>query len=190
MLPVLQQFAVSAEADPGLLQALGIDYRLLVFQAIAFLVLLWFLAKFVYPPLSKMLDERQKAIDDSAAAAGKAEANAREAEERIEKLLTHAQSEASDIVGTAHKESVAMVAEAETKAAKRAEYIAAQAREQLQLDIAEAKQQLQSQTIELVGLATERIIKTKLDGKKDAELVADALSEAAPVGSRRAKVAK
>ena len=70
----LQTFAETAETDGGLFGALGIDWRLLILQIVAFLIMVWVLGKFVYPWLMKSVDERQANIEAAAKAAKKAEA--------------------------------------------------------------------------------------------------------------------
>ena len=56
---VINYFAESSSASGNVFIALGIDWRLLILQIIAFLILVWLLAKFVYPWLLKQVDERQ-----------------------------------------------------------------------------------------------------------------------------------
>ena len=73
----LTQFANSETAEKAdLFSSIGIDWKLLVLQTIAFLILLWFLKKFVYPSLVAMLDKREKMIEESVRAARVAEKNA------------------------------------------------------------------------------------------------------------------
>ncbi len=51
------QFAATEEVASGdILTTLGIHWELLVFQIIAFLILVWALGKFVYPWLMKSVD--------------------------------------------------------------------------------------------------------------------------------------
>lgn len=178
---LLTQFAATetgAEAEKNLFEALGLDLRLLILQIVAFAILVWVLGKFVYPRLIGAIDAREKAIADSVAAAGEAEAKAEEAEANIEKLLERARVEAAEIVETAHKESAAMVAEAESKAKQRSEQIVTDAQKRLAQDVVKAREQLKRETIELVAVATETIVKTKVDGTKDKALIEAALKEA------------
>ena len=55
--------AGESEASAGLFGALGLDLRLLIIQALAFLVLVAILGKFVYPALVKAIDDRREAIE-------------------------------------------------------------------------------------------------------------------------------
>ena len=68
---LLTQFAseTAAEGASSPIKALGIDVKLLVFQIIAFTILTWLLSKYVFPILMKAVDDRQKKIDESNAAA-------------------------------------------------------------------------------------------------------------------------
>lgn len=164
-------------ASPGLLQALGIDGKLLLEQAIAFLILVAILAKFVYPALIKAIDNRRDQIEAGMKEAKEAGEALQKAEAKVADMLTDARKEADEIIARTHKEAGAVVANAEEKAKVRAEQIVKDARAQLDTDVAKARQALKKDTIELVALATEKIVKEKLDPKKDASLVTDALQE-------------
>lgn len=173
---------VMAEAagheQPGFFEALGIDWKLLVLQTIAFLVLLWFLGKFVYPPLTKMLDKREADIEAGVKAAQAAEKKADEAKNEVEKLLKQARSEANDIVATAKEEANATVEAADAKAKTRAERIVADAQEQIEKDVLAARKVLRDETLDLVAQATEKVIGKTIDAKVDQTVIASAVKEA------------
>jgi F-type H+-transporting ATPase subunit b len=170
----------SAEAsNPGLLQALGIDGKLLLEQTVAFLILVAILAKFVYPALIKAVDNRRDQIEAGMKEAKEAGEALVKAEARVADMLAEARKEADDIIARTQKESGSMIAEAEEKAKVRADQIVADARAQLDTDVTKARQALKKDTIELVALATEKVVKQKLDVKKDASLITEALQEKA-----------
>lgn len=168
----------SSSQDKTLFGALGIDWRMLILQLIAFGFLVWILGKFVYPHLLKAIDDREKSINDSVKAASEAEANAERTQAEVEKLFKEAREEAASIVATAHTEASAMVKEAEERAKSRSEQIVADARTQLDQDVAKARKALRAEATELVALATEKIVRQKIDTKQDAALIASALEEA------------
>lgn len=167
--------AHEAAASPGLLDALGINGKLLLEQAIAFLILVAILGKFVYPALVKAIDARRDQIEAGQKEAKEAAEALEKAEAKVTDLLADARKEADEIIARSHKETTTMVAEAEEKAKVRAEQIIKDARAQLDTDIAKARQALKKDTIELVALATEKIVKEKLDERKDANLITEAL---------------
>ena len=168
---LLTNFASEAAANQGLLQALGIDWKLLVEQAIAFLILVWVLGKFVYPTLVKSIDQRRAAIESSLEEAKKVQEDSANAEEKIEKLLAEARKEADDIVKRSHQEATTIVADAEAKAKTRAESFLKDAHAQLEADVNKARQILKKDTIGLVASATEQLLHEKVDAKKDEALI-------------------
>ena len=166
-------------SEAGLFGALGIDWRILIVQIIAFLVFVWLVGKFIFPFLIKFIDAREAAITASIAAANEAEAKAEQSQADIEKLLKEARADAAAVIDVAHKEAAQMVKDAEDKAKKRGDQIIADSRAQLAIDIRKAQEALRRETTELVALATEKIIREKIDAKKDQQLIETAIKEAA-----------
>lgn len=169
--------AHAAEESQGLFTALGIDWVLLIEQTIAFLILVFLLAKFVYPALMKAVDGRREAIENSMKEAKDAEEALASAEAKVADMLAEARKEADEILARTQQESVTLVADAEDKAKTRAEQIVADARQQLNVDVAKAREALKKDTVELVALATERVVSEKLDTAKDSSLIQKALAE-------------
>ena len=64
--------ATAEESSGGIFGSLGIDWKILILQMIAFGILVFILSKWVYPPILAMLDRRDKLIDDSVKAAKEA----------------------------------------------------------------------------------------------------------------------
>lgn len=174
----LSTFAETAEPKGDIMTALGIDWRLLIVQIVAFLLLVWLLGKFVYPWLMKSVDERQKNIEDAAKLAKKAHESAIETQAETTELLAQARSEAAAIVETAKLEAAEMVSTSEARARTTAESIVADAQTQLQRDIDKARHELHDETLELIALATEKVVRGTHDKKADGRLIADALKEA------------
>lgn len=168
-----------AAASGDIFKSLGIDGQMLLFQGIAFLILVWLLGKFVFPPLMKAVDDRQEAIEAGSKAAEEAQAKAEAAEKEIAKVLATARKEAKDIVTTAKDEATAAISAAEEKAATRAKKIVENAHQQLEKDVIAARKALHNDTIELVAQATETVLGKTVDAKLDKQVVASAVKEAA-----------
>lgn len=179
ILVIASTAAHGAEEQAGLFQALGIDLKLLITQAIAFLILVLILGKFVYPVLIKAVDSRRDQIEAGIKEAKEAQVALEKAEAKVGDMLAEARKEADGILARTHQETNALVAEAETKAKERADQIVKDARTQLQTDVAKARQALKSETIKLVADATEKIVGDKLDQSKDAALITKALQDKA-----------
>ena len=67
----------------------------LFLQAVVFAILVWFTMKFVWPPITKALDERAQKIADGLAAADKAKSELTSANKRVEEELAKSRSEAT-----------------------------------------------------------------------------------------------
>lgn len=176
----LTVFAATSEAssDGGVLAALGIDWTLLVIQLVSFLVLVWLLGKFVYPVFVRIIDERQEKIEASVKAAEIAEQKAEAAQEDVAALLKEARKEAKEIVTTAKDEATAILEASDAKAKSRADKIVKDAHDQLEKDIVAARKALHNDTIELVALATEKVIGNVADAKLDRKIIESAVKEA------------
>ncbi len=169
-----------AEAEPaksGLIQSLGIDWRLLVIQTIAFLILLWVLAKYVYPVLSNMLEKREATIKEGIDAAQAAEKKADKANAEIEKLLDEARKQAGDVVTTAKNEATSIVETATTSAHERTERMIKEAQAEIENEVASARQALRDETISLVALATEKVVGKAMTEPVDKKVIASALKD-------------
>ena len=99
-----------------LLEAFGIDVRLIIIQAVNFGLLLVALTYFLYTPVLKLLKEREEKINQGMKDAEAASLSLSEAAE--EKRL---------IMSAAHKEAEATAARAMTYATEKAEAIVAEA---------------------------------------------------------------
>lgn len=177
MLSTLTQVASTESASGGIFEALGIDWKTLIIQIVAFLILVWLLSKFVYPWLMKSVDERQASIEAGTKAADEAKAKAEAAEKEVAKLLKEARSQATEIVATAKEEAAAAVELAEGKAKQKAEVIVANAHEQIGKDIIAAKKALHNETLELVALATEKVVGESINEKLDNDLIKRAVKD-------------
>lgn len=162
----------------GGIAALGLNWQSFLFQLITFVIVLLILRQFVFKKLIKTLDERRVAVESSLKHAEEAEGKLKKSEETIAGLLADGRKQADEVVAAAHKEAAQMVEEAEAKAAKRAEHIVTEAKAQMDIEVAKVRETLKTETVQLVAAATGQIIKEKLDPKKDAGLIADALKAA------------
>jgi F-type H+-transporting ATPase subunit b len=175
---VFRQFATVAAEKKGIFETLGIDWKILVLQIVAFLILVWLLGKFVYPWLMKSVDERQEKIEESVKAAQAAEAKAESAQEEIKKMLDTARKDAKDIIQTAKDEVDAETEARYEKARLKVEKMIADGHEQLEKDVIAARKRLHNDTIDLVALATEKVVGKAITDKVDDKVIAAAVKEA------------
>lgn len=159
------------------MESLGIDWQTLILQIIAFLILLFLLGKFVFPTLTKILDDRQTKIDLANKAAEHAKIAADEAEVKVSKLLEKARHEAADILSLAKLESENNLNASEMKAKKQAQQIVESAQADISRQIDSAKKALYDETIELVSMATGKIISKSMTDKLDKDFIEESIKE-------------
>lgn len=121
--------------------------------------------------------ERRERIEKSLREAERVEQDLASSREQAQEMVGNASNRAAEIIAAGQKEAEAKrhdrlkTAEAEaTQVFKRAEESIKEERVQLQ-------RELSAQAANLVGLATERVIKKSLDEKSQRKLIADALEE-------------
>lgn len=173
---MLSTFAEAAQSN--MFASLGIDWKMLILQGVAFVIFVVVMAKWVMPPLVKAVDDREKRINDAVSAAAKAEAKAEQAEADVEKALREARKDAADILATAHDEAAATLAKAQDKAKSDAEHIVKNAHDQLEKDIVAAREALRKDTVELVALATEKVVGSTVTKSVDKKLIETSLKSA------------
>jgi F-type H+-transporting ATPase subunit b len=179
MITYVFNFAETAAPKADMFTALGIDWQMLIFQGVAFLILVWILAKFVFPPLLKAVDDRQAKIEESTKAAAEAEKKAEGAEVKIEEALKKARLEATDIVSTAKSEATAAIEKAENQAKTRAERIVSEAHEDIAKEVLSARNTLKKDTLKLVKEAAGVASGHVADDKFDTDIVKKSIQETA-----------
>lgn len=167
----------SSSSNGGIAAALGIDWRLLIMQIAAFLLLVWLLGKYVYPWLMKAVDTRQQNVEDAIRSARTAREAVDRAKADTEALINQAKQEAAKIVDTAKQEAATVVSSSEERARGIAEQITGDAQAQIQKDIARARDELHDETLRLIELATEKVVRETHTQKADDALIKKALKE-------------
>jgi F-type H+-transporting ATPase subunit b len=145
----------------------------LLAQAAVFAIFIWFTARFVWPPLMKAVDERQKKIADGLAAAEKGERALEEAAIRSQEEMKVARNQAQDIIGAANKQATQIVEQARGQARVEADRIAEAARGEVERQVQHAREELRKQVGELAVAGAAKILKREIDAKAHAEVLKD-----------------
>ncbi|AOL99995.1 F0F1 ATP synthase subunit B [Cobetia marina] len=143
----------------------------LIGQAIAFAVFVFFCMKYVWPPVTQALAERQKKIADGLDAASRATRDLELAQEKASETLRESKEEAASIIEQAHKRSNQMIEEAREAARAEGERMVAQARAEITQEINQAKDELRGQVASLAVIGAERILESSIDEAKHRELI-------------------
>jgi F-type H+-transporting ATPase subunit b len=148
------------------------DINLTLFaQAITFAAFIWFTAKFIWPPLMRAVEARQKQIADGLAAGeeGKRslELSGRQAKEEIAK----ARQRAAEIVGQAEKRVSQMIEAAKTAARDEGSREKAAAKAEIEQEVSRAREALRAQVAAIVVAGAEKILRREVDAKVHADLL-------------------
>ncbi|MCL4747472.1 MAG: F0F1 ATP synthase subunit B [Burkholderiaceae bacterium] len=149
----------------------------LIAQIIVFLGLWWFTAKFVWPPITRALDERAKRISDGLAAADKAKADLAATERRVADEMKQARAGAAELRAGAERQGATLVEEARTEAARIIAVAKKAAEEEAALAAQRAREQLRDQVAQLAVAGAERILRREIDAARHAELLANLKNE-------------
>jgi F-type H+-transporting ATPase subunit b len=143
----------------------------LIAQAIVFALFIWFTAKFVWPPLMRAVEARQKTIADGLAAADKGNRSLAEAASKSEEQLKAARAQAQDILSGANKQAGQMVEQAKGTAQTEAERIKAAAREEVEREVNRVKETLRKQVGELAVAGAAQILKREINAQAHADVL-------------------
>jgi F-type H+-transporting ATPase subunit b len=147
----------------------------LIGQSIFFFAFIWFVMKYVWPPVIAALEERKKKIADGLAAAERGKHEKELAQQHAKEELAEAKKQAADIIAQAQKRSNEIVDEAKDAAKEEGERIKAAAQSEIELEINRAKEQLRVQVATIAVEGAEKILKAEIDAKKH-ERVLDELA--------------
>ncbi len=155
----------------SLIEALGLDVRILIAQFINFAVLVFVLWKFAYKPVFKILEERREKIRQGL-----------EDSEKSKKRLEEADLEKESIISEAKKQANQLIEEAKDKAGVRYQEIVLKAKQDLKVVIEDEKQKIaayrqqafnevKKDAASLIASALEKILEEKIDENKDKQLI-------------------
>ena len=143
----------------------------LVLQAIVFAILVWFTMKFVWPPITKALDERAQKIADGLAAADKAKADLADMNKKVEAELSTSRNEAAARMADADRRAQTMVEEAKARATEEGNKIIAAAQAEAQQQVVRAREELREQVAALAVKGAEQILRKEVNPTVHADLL-------------------
>ena len=158
------------------LASLGVDWKLLLAQAINFLVLLFVLRRFAYRPMLEFLEKRSDRIEQGLKDAEAAQAKLLEMEAKEKEMLALARDEARAIVNAAElaakKRDAERLLETEAKTKRFLDEALVKIEEEKKRMLAEAREEFAS----VVNLSVEKILKEKVDAAKEATIIANGVA--------------
>lgn len=143
----------------------------LITQALVFAAFIWFTVRFVWPPLLRAIEARQKRIADGLAAAEQGKKSLESSSRQAELAITEARSRAAEIVAQAEKRGSQVLEEAKVAAKAEGDREKAAAKADIQQEAQRAREQLREQVAALAVAGAEKILRREVDARAHAELL-------------------
>ena len=143
----------------------------LLAQAAVFAVFIWFTAKFIWPPLMRAVETRQKKIADGLAAGEQGQRSLQEASAKSDEALKAARVQAQEILANASKQATQTVEQAKTQAQTEAERIKAAGRDEVVREVNKAREQLRQKVGDLAVTGAAKILKREINAATHADVL-------------------
>lgn len=142
-----------------LIQAFGIDVKLIIVQIINFTLLVGLLSYFLYKPVLKLLADREEKVTQGIKDAEEAAKALAEAEDEKKGIVSAAHKEAEDVALRAKAHADEKAAEVAAVATEKAAGIVATAEEQAENIKLKAKQDSEAEIAKMAVLAAEKVLR-------------------------------
>jgi F-type H+-transporting ATPase subunit b len=140
-------------------------------QLVVFAILVWFTMRFVWPPITKAIDERTQKIADGLSAAERARLELSNANRRVDEQLSAARDDAAKRLADAERLAQSMIEDAKSRAAEEGAKIVAAARAEAQQEMVKAREVLRGQVAELAVRGAEQILRREVNSSVHADLL-------------------
>lgn len=148
------------------------NFNLTLFtQAAAFALFIWFTIRFVWPPLLRAIENRQKQIADGLAAGEEGRKSLEISTREAAQVVAEARGRATEIVAQAEKRAGQLIEDAKLAAREEGEREKAAAKADIQQQIARAREQLRDQVASLAVAGAEKILRREVDAKAHDQLL-------------------
>jgi len=146
-------------------------------QMIVFLILLWFMLKFVVPPFAAAIDARQKKIAEGLSAADRGQKSLDDAKTHAEAVIREARDRANQIIDQASKRSNEIVDAAKQSAVSEGDRLIAAAKQQIELETSKAREALRREVADLTVRSASKVLGREIDAAKHADILGKLATE-------------
>jgi F-type H+-transporting ATPase subunit b len=140
-------------------------------QALVFAGFIWFTIKFVWPPLLRAIETRQKTIADGLAAAEEGKRSLEVSNKRAEEEVRKARDRAAEVLTQAEKRAAQMIEEAKNAAKEEGNREKSAAKAEIAQEITRAREQLRDQVASLAVAGAEKILRREVDARAHGDLL-------------------
>ncbi len=135
----------------------------LIGQMITFSLLVIFTMKYVWPPIMKAMQDRQKRIAEGLASAERGMREQELAEARSAELLEEAKPQAAEIVAQAHRREQEIIEEPKPLARQEGARQPAAAQAEIEQEANRAREQLRGQVVDIAVAGAAKVLEKEVD---------------------------
>lgn len=154
------------------------DFGLLFWMLLAFLIVFCLVAKFGFPIITKMVEERKKYIDESLKKAHEANEKLTGINKESERILNEARIQQAEILNQAKATGDSVIKEAREKAQAESAKIILDAKAQIAAEKENALRDIRQTVADLSIMIAEKVVRQKLaDNNEQQKLIEKMLDE-------------
>jgi F-type H+-transporting ATPase subunit b len=161
----------------GIVETFGIDWPMLIAQAINFLIVAFVIWKFAFKNILSTIKEREKQIADSLSNADKIKLELEETEKQQQETLQEASLEAKKTISIAQEQAKAFIEEQKEDARKQAEEIITKAKLAMEQERERVLREAREEIASLVVLTTSKVLSKDLSEEEKERFSAKATEE-------------
>lgn len=160
-----------------LIEALGLDLRILLAQLINFGILIFVLWRFAYKPVFKLLEERRSKIAQGIKDSEASNLQLKEAELEKKALIAEARKEAAVIIDEAKAKAELKYQEIVNKSKIDIRLVIEDEKAKIAAERNSAMSEIRAEAAKLIALALEKILPERASKDEDAKIIAKTLAE-------------
>lgn len=160
-----------------ILKTFGLNWQLLLAQIVNFLIILYVLKRYLYPPLFKVFKKREELVKESIQKAEENEKLLEKARIQEKEVIKKAKVTADELIKESQEQAADIVKKAEEDAKQKADKMLRDAREQIALETEEAQKKLNEYVMKLSIEILEKSLSNVLTEKEQSDIVAKAMKE-------------
>ncbi|MDF1795347.1 MAG: F0F1 ATP synthase subunit B [Coxiellaceae bacterium] len=149
----------------------------LIGQVITFAIFIWFVMKFVWPPVVNMMEERRKKIADGLAAAEKGHRELELAHIKAQEQMVEAKAAAAKVIEQANQRAGYIIEESKEKARDEGKRLLNLAQAEIEQERNMARETLLKEVSTLAVAGAEKILGQRVDQEQNTRLVDDMIGE-------------
>ncbi|OGI40956.1 MAG: F0F1 ATP synthase subunit B [Candidatus Muproteobacteria bacterium RBG_16_62_13] len=149
----------------------------LVGQMGTFAVLVFFIWRFLWGPMTRLLEERAKRVQDGLTAAERGQHEFSLMQHKSVDLLRQARAEANEVLNQAERQALLVLEEARQNARAEGERLVVAARQEISGEVSRAREQLRTVIGELVVAGASKVLEQEIDARRHNRLVESMIAE-------------